>query len=342
MKACVLGTGLMGASIAAGLRSLGWHVTGWDPSSEARLAAMKAGVVNAIESSATTAMIDAELIVLAGPPAAIATTLAVTDPEVFGDALVMDVGGVKRPAIAASGNVPRFVGTHPMAGREQSGAEAASPAMFHGAIWIITDDGARPEDLDEVEQLVADLGASPVRMSAADHDHAVALISHLPQVLAASLVGMTAESSAAGELAAGSFRDLTRVALSDPTMWTDILFANSDAVTASIAELESTLAAYRQALRDGDRGWVTGRLVKARETRSSMAPPVVGIEVHLQDEPGELAGVGRALAATKCDIRDLQMRHGRHGGGGVLTLSVRPGEVATLRAALLAESFTLT
>lgn len=342
MKACVLGTGLIGASVAAGLRSIGWHVTGWDPSSEARLAAMSAGVVNAIESSAETAMTDSELIVLAGPPAAISATLADTHPEVFGDALVVDVGGVKQQAVASSVQVARFVGTHPMAGREQSGAEAASAAMFHGAIWIITEDGARAEDLDIVERLVADLGASPVRMSAADHDNAVALISHLPQILAASLVGLASESEAAVELAAGSFRDLTRVALSDPAMWTDILFANAEAVTVAIAEVESTLVAYRQALRDGDRGWVTGRLVKAREARSAMAPPVVGIEVHLQDEPGELAGVGRALAATKCDIRDLQMRHGRHGGGGVLTLSVRPGEVATLRAALFAEGFTLT
>lgn len=342
MKAAVLGTGLIGGSVAAALRANGWYVTGWDPSEEARSVILELGVVDAIEADVVSAMADAALIVLAGPPAAIAATLRETDPAHFGDALVIDVGGVKQQAIAAGGDVPRFVGTHPMAGREHGGAAGASAALFHGALWIITEDGASAEDLDVVEKLIEDFGASPFRMSAAHHDEAVALISHLPQVVAASLVGLAQDAPEVIELASGSFRDLTRVALSDPGMWTDILFSNQESVTTALADLESTLGAFRQALRDGDRGWVTGRLVKSRETRAAMAPPVVGIEVHLKDEPGELAGVGRALAATRCDIRDLQMRHGPHGGGGILTLSVRPGEAASLRAALLAEKFTLT
>ena len=342
MKAAVLGTGLLGGSVAAALRSIGWHVTGWDPNPETRVLILETGVVDAVESEPEAAMSGVDLIVLAGPPAAISATLRDTDPKHFGDALVMDVGGVKQQAIAAAEAIPRFVGTHPMAGREFGGAAGAAAALFHGALWIITEDGARPEDLDTVEQLIEDMGASPLRMGATQHDEAVALISHLPQVVAASLVRLAHDAPEVIELASGSFRDLTRVALSDPAMWTDILFSNRDFVAGAIGELEATLAAFRQALRDGDRGWVTGRLVKSRETRSAMAPSVVGIEVHLKDEPGELAGVGRALAATRCDIRDLQMRHGRHGGGGILTLSVRPGEAPTLRAALVSEGFTIT
>jgi prephenate dehydrogenase len=342
VKAAVLGTGLIGGSIAAALRSIGWHVTGWDPSPETRAQIVQLGLVDRTEADCEAAMSGVELVVLAGPPVAIAGTLRDTDRMHFGDALVMDVGGVKQQAIAAAAGLPRFVGTHPMAGRELGGAGGAAAALFHGALWIITEDGARPEDLDAVEQLVEDMGASPLRMGAAQHDEAVALISHLPQVVASSLVGLAHDTPEAMELASGSFRDLTRVALSDPTLWADILFSNQEFVSRAIGELEATLTAFRQALRDGDRGWVTGRLVKSREARSAMAPPVVGIEVHLKDTPGELAGVGRALAATRCDIRDLQMRHGPHGGGGILTLSVRPGEAPTLRAALATEGFTLT
>ena len=178
-------------------------------------------------------------------------------------------------------------------------------------------------------------------MTAQEHDAAVAAISHLPQVLATALVQVAGDDPHALDLAAGSFRDLTRVALSEPSWWAELLAANQSQVSDALASLKETLDGWSVALSEGNVDRLSRQLELARDVRRAMAPPVVAVEVVLQDRPGELGAVGRALAATAVDVRDLQLRHGPHGGGGVLTLSVRPGEAEALKAALAGEGFQL-
>jgi prephenate dehydrogenase len=275
---------------------------------------------------------DVELIVLAGPPAAVVEQVAALET----DALVFDVAGVKQAVVAAA-RPQRFVGTHPMAGREVTGPQGASPSLFRGATWVVVEDGASAADLAAVEEVLRVLGAEPIRMTAADHDAAVAMISHLPQVLAAALANEAADRTRALDLAAGSFRDLTRVAASDPRLWVDLLAKNSLEVNAAIADLQGRLGRVAAALADGEVESISEFLGRGQSVRRSLAPPVVAVRVALADEPGELARVGRAFGASAVDVRDLQLRHAPHGGGGVLTVSVRPGEAEALRTALADE-----
>ena len=206
---------------------------------------------------------------------------------------------------------------------------------------MVVADGASTADVTAAEEMLAEMGAEVIRMTAAEHDAAVAMISHLPQVLAAALVNEAADRTRALDLAAGSFRDLTRVAASDPDLWVDLLSNNRAEVIAAIDDLLVRLNRVSSALDDDDPGAIRDFLGRGQELRRRLAPPVVAVRVALADEPGEMARVGRAFGASAVDVRDLQLRHAPHGGGGVLTVSVRPGEAETLRTALTDEGLLL-
>lgn len=331
----IVGTGLIGASIGLGLSAHGLVVTGWDPSRDALEVARERGAINRKAVSLASAVEGADLIVLAAPPASVIAALG----ELQTEALVFDVSAVKVAVEAAAAHLPRFVGTHPMAGREHAGPSHASLGLFRGAAWIVVQGRAPDEDVAVVEEIIGWLGGVPTRLTASEHDDAVAAVSHLPQVVAASMVEHAANSGDRLKLAAGSFRDLTRVALSDPELWVEILTHNNHSVASQLKELAQSLTRAAGAIESRDEDGVRRLFVDARSKRQLMAPPVVAVRVLLADEPGELGRVGAALAESAVDVRDLQLRHARHGGGGVLTLSVRPGEAEMLRSSLTDQGF---
>ena len=336
-RAAVVGTGLIGASVGMELRRLGWHVRGWDVDHDACSVAVERGAVDEQCLGLEEAVDGAELVFLAGP---LTATLAAVG-EIQTDGLVTDVAGVKQIVVDAVPAGLRFVGGHPMAGREHAGPQAASPSLFRGASWVLTPDGADPRDVDLLSGIVASFGAIPRIMAARDHDRSVAQISHLPQVLATALLAGVAQEDAARTLAAGGFRDLTRVAASDVGWWPEILSANAvhlgDAVDRLIEELERVRASAMA----GDHEDIAARLDVGRRRRLDLAPMMVRVRVMLQDKPGEIAAVGRSLERSSVDVRDLQLRHAPHGGGGVLTLTVRPGDEEPLRDALAGEGFEI-
>lgn len=337
MRALVLGTGLIGASVGAGLSAGGWQVLGWDPDRDALGEAVAMGAVAEIVDRPEAVADEVDLVVLAGPVKAIIETVSRLETTT----LVTDVAGVKVPVVSAAAPLAHFVGGHPMAGRESSGPAAASPAMFRGASWILATDAAEPVDLDRMEEIVRLLGAVPVRMTARAHDDAVAAVSHLPQVVASALINLVSRHDGRLQLAAGGFRDVTRIALSDPSWWVDVLAENREAVTSLVRELAAELAGWAERIEASDRTGLTELLELARVTRRGMSPPVAAVRVLLDDRPGEIARVGHALAESGTDVRDLQLRHATRGGGGVLTLSIRPGQEQALREALVAEGFRL-
>ncbi len=334
-RAAILGTGLIGASVGLALRAQGWTTTGWDPQASALESAEERGAVELAADSVEEAIAGADLIFLAGPLGANLDLLS----SLRTDALVTDVTSVKRPLIKATPKGTRFVGGHPMAGREHAGPGAASPALFRGAAWIICEDGAGPDDLDFINEAVRSMGANPVVMTAALHDEVIAEISHLPHLLAVALTNLVADSPGTSDLASGSFRDLTRVAAADSGWWPDVLAANTDEVSNALGRIIELLRELERSIAEGDLDTVRVILDTARERRSGMAPPLSRVRVVLQDKPGEIAAVGHALEASHVDVRDLQLRHAVHGGGGILTITVRPEEAETLRTALVAEGF---
>jgi prephenate dehydrogenase len=337
MRAAVLGTGLIGASIGIGLRGLGWEVAGWDPDDGSLVAALRCGALDETGDWALGPPEGFDLVVLAGPPSAIEGQLRSAATR----SIVTDVAGVKKPLVEAGAHLVRYVGGHPMAGRETSGPDGASGSLFRGASWVLTTDGRDPTALEFLEGVVIDLGAIPVRMAAEEHDAAIAAVSHLPQVVASALVNRVARQPAALDLAAGGFRDLTRIALSDPVWWADVLVENRQALSPLLRQLGDDLHLWAGLLDTGEREQVGAEMLAARTARRSLAAPVAAVGVVLDDRPGEMARVGHALEASGVDLRDLQLRHATHGGGGVLTLSVRSAEVASLTAALRSEGLRL-
>ena len=329
-RALISGTGLIGTSIAFGLQDLGWETLGWDPNPNALEGAARTGAIAPVDSLDSVSLGPDDLLVLAAPPSAVRFTLR----ELYTTALVIDVASVKAPVLEAV-RTQRFVGTHPMAGREVTGPDAARPGLFRGATWVVVPDGADESDVLAVESIVAALGARPVRMGAIEHDAAVARISHLPQIVAAVLLDGANEVPGAMDLAAGSFRDLTRVAASDPAIWMDILTVNRREVVDAVEALRTRLAALTASDDDLD-----ATLTQARRLRSSLGPELAVVRVALEDRPGEMASVGHALAECGADLRDLQLRHAPYGGGGILTLSVKAGEESVLRSALAAEGLS--
>ena len=333
----ILGTGLIGTSIGLALRESGWSVVGWDSDVAIGSQALERGGIDELALSERAACEGPhDLVVFAGPPAAAVDFVSRASVPW----LTIDTSGAKG-AITAASNLPRFVGTHPMAGREVSGPAAATSSLFNGATWVITTDGASEIDMVAVAAITEEMGARPIRMTAAEHDAAVAAISHLPQMLAASLVGLAADHETAMSLAAGSFRDLTRVAGSDSKLWLDVLAANRDDVLNAVAALQSRLGMLADLLASDDVAGLGAHLDAAREVRRSLAARATAVRIALADQPGELAKVGAALSAANADVRDIQLRHAPYGGGGVLTISVRPGDAAALTDAILAAGLVL-
>jgi prephenate dehydrogenase len=211
--------------------------------------------------------------------------------------------------------------------------------MFHGATWVLTADGADPQDIARLEKVTRSLGANPLVMSAGEHDAAVARVSHLPHVLAATLMRLAEGDRATLSLAGGGFRDLTRIAAADSTWWTEVLTANARQIDASIEELQQALDAWRRIIADKDTGSLGAELESARAARAGLGEHHTQVEVVLLDRPGEIARVGHALEASRVDVRDFQLRHGEHGGGGILTISVKGEAIQALTSALTEEGF---
>jgi prephenate dehydrogenase len=325
----VIGTGLVGGSLAAGLTSAGWDVVGYDADRESLEIALERGLIGiAVDSVAGILDAPPEIVVVAAPPKATIEILSNLETSV----VVMDVAGIKSAILQVTGHLDGFVGTHPMAGRESFGPNAASPALFRGANWVVIE-GAPRDATDRAIEVIETLGANPVFMSAAAHDEAVAAISHLPQVLAAGLLVSASETPDALGLAAGSFRDLTRVAASQPIPWVEILKSNEAAVLSAVNMLKAQLDTIESAIRSNDDD-LLAYLSTSRDVRRSLGAPVAAVRIGLADEPGEIARVGHALEESHVDVRDIQMRHAPYGGGGILTVSVRAGEEEALRGAL--------
>jgi len=224
-------------------------------------------------TSMEEAVRDADVIILATPVGVMSKVVEQLKPFVSGAVLMTDVGSVKRFPHAQlrpilKGTEVEFVGSHPMAGSEQAGIEAARKDLINGAACLVTnDEGVAAEKVDVVKGLWKILGCRVREMSAEDHDYAIARISHFPHMLASmgATVGLAYEDIA--ELAGGGLRDTTRVAAGDPHLWTEILMENGDALQRSIAESIAELAKIQEMLRISDRDSLFVYLEEAKRKR---------------------------------------------------------------------------
>jgi prephenate dehydrogenase len=262
-RAAIVGTGLIGGSIGLALRARGWHVTGRDHDHERAERALALGALDEIGSDP-----DAEITFIATPVSSIAE---VARPLVNATGIVTDVGSVKGPIVAGVDH-PRFVGGHPIAGSEQEGVDGADAELFEGAIWVLTPtESTDPEAYARLRSVVSSFGADVLAIPPERHDSLVAVVSHVPHLTAAALMTLAAagaeEHSTLLRLAAGGFRDMTRIAAGHPGIWPDICTENRDAIVSVLDGLLDTLGGLREVVAAGDRDQLLRTLERARHAR---------------------------------------------------------------------------
>ena len=340
----IVGTGLLGTSAGLALRARGVHVTLEDSSPSALSLAVDYGAGQAPGSGED----EPDLIIVATPPDVVGDVI-VSQLMAHPRSLVMDVASVKRgvldKVLAHADLAPRFVPSHPMAGRERGGAVSGRSDLFVARPWVICE--GTEEAVAKVTQLVVGIGAIPVRMSAAEHDDAVALMSHTPQLISTLMAARL--KNASGEalgLAGGGVRDVTRVAASDPALWVQILGANAPAVVRHLKDLRHDLDEAVRVLDDLSQPGAKKTLAQVMESGVagvSRLPGKHGVSsafgsllVVIDDTPGQLASLLTQLGEWGINLEDLRLEHSPGAEVGFVELTIAkesvPGVEDQLRA----------
>jgi prephenate dehydrogenase len=348
VRSClVVGTGLIGTSIALALRGQGVtvHLSDRDPVAVRRAAELGAG-----DPGVPRAQVDLAVVAVA-PSATAEVAIGLLTGSVA--ATVVDTAGVKadvmREVRRVLGRAGHFVGTHPMAGRERSGPGAARADLFEGRPWVLVEAGSEEASRARARALVQLCGGVPVRMDEIAHDAAVALVSHVPHLAATLVAARLAEGEGAAlELTGQGLRDVTRVAASDPDLWVDILAANAEPVARVLTELrqdvDGAIAALREVSEDPEWGRTSLRelLVRGNSGRARLpgkhgaaATAYVVVPVVVADRPGELARLLVDAGHAGVNVEDVRIEHSPGQPVGLVELSVSPGVEDRLTQALL-------
>jgi prephenate dehydrogenase len=341
-KAAVLGIGLIGGSLALGLKEkAGLEVYGFDVSESALKWAESAGVIHQGHTDLKSAVANADLVVIAVP---VGTTPRLMEQlaelPLKSDCIVTDVGSTKAVVTKAgtvfSSRGVTFIGGHPMAGSHRSGVQAADPHLFENAYYVLTPH--QETSLFQVQRLSRLLekatGAKLVLMDPEHHDRVVGAISHLPHVVAAALVNQVGRYNEENEwffrLAAGGFRDLTRVAGSHPLMWRDILLSNRDAVVQLLDDWIRDMQEIQSAVRHRDSERIEWFFQNAKTLRDELPDRKKGIlteeydcYVNMPDHPGEIGKVATLVGEAGCNLSNLHVMENREATQGVLRLVFR-------------------
>ena len=350
-RMAILGTGLIGGSIALGARSRNRRlgVVGFDDDPDTAGTALSRGALTSVAGSMAEAVAGADLVVLAMPVDQTAAACAEIAEAVGEDCVVTDVDSAKAEVVRVGESVfgSRFVGSHPMAGSERHGIEAADGRLFEDAWWVLTPTAqTSSEAYGRVVGLATSLGAKTVAVDPITHDTLVARLSHVPQIAASAIVDLavtSGEREALLGLAGPGFRDVTRIAASNPDLWVSILRANREAVLEGLAELDKRIERVADVIAAEDWTELRRWLAAARDARTGLfAKPDYGHEpialtLLVPDRPGVLAEVTTAAGGLGTNIEDLRIVHSTEGGRGRLELVVAGSDAAEVLAAGLIE-----
>jgi prephenate dehydrogenase len=338
----VVGVGLIGGSVGMALRQAGWRVIGVDHDDGHLAAAIEAGAIDIAGELG-----ECDLAVIATPVNSVGDLArAALDA---GAAVVTDVGSVKGP-IAERIDDPRFVPGHPMAGSEQDGLDGAFADMFSGAMWVLcptdtTDDAA----FAEVREVVSSFGAQVIVMPPDRHDTLVAVVSHVPHLTAATLMrlanGRAEEHRSLLRLAAGGFRDMTRIAAGHPAIWPDICAQNQAAITDVLDELIRELGSLRDIVAEGATENLLDHLESARAARLNLpttapvAEQMAEMRIPVLDRQGEIAAIATMAADLDVNIYDLEIAHSAEGPRGVVVVLVESAMAERFRGGLMVQGY---
>lgn len=278
-RLALIGCGLMGGSFALALRQAGLvgRVAGFSTTEGTRHKALQLGVIDEACASVAEAVHGADLVLLAVPVRATEDTLRAMAPHLAANALVMDVGSTKIDVVAAArtalgARLPHFVPAHPVAGKEVAGIEHAEATLYRERQTILTPLPDTPaERVLQAHQLWQAVGSRVLELSPEDHDASFAAVSHLPHLAAFALVNAVARQPQGARylsMAGPGFRDFSRIAASDPSVWRDILLANRDEVLHQSALMRQALAEFEAAMQTANAEQLQALIVEASQTRS--------------------------------------------------------------------------
>ncbi|UWF78704.1 prephenate dehydrogenase [Microbacterium sp. EF45047] len=337
----IVGAGLLGSSIGHALRAKGVDVVLADASPAQLRLAIDYGAGRAARDDDRPA-----LIVVAVPPDVTADVIE-AELERYPDAVVTDVASVKLEPLhelrRRGVDLTRYIGSHPLAGRERGGAISARADLFIGRPWVVCrDEETRPADLALVEDLALDLGAMPLEMTPEEHDRSVALTSHVPQVVASLLAArLAAADEGALRLAGQGVRDTTRIAASAPELWVQILGANAEPVVEVLDAFAEDLREVAEALRAPEAAGARRTVADAIRRGNDGVERLPGkhgqnrrfekLVVMVDDTPGQLGRLFGELGELGVNVEDLRLEHSPGAQFGLAEISVEP---AALRGAI--------
>jgi prephenate dehydrogenase len=340
-RATVVGIGTIGGSIAAALRARGWTVFGHDIDDGRLAEARTRGIIDHAGFE-----LDVDVTFVATPVTEIPGAAL---HALEGRGVVTDAGSVKSSVVAAVNN-DRFVAGHPMAGSEKNGLEGVDAELFTGATWVLTPGVlTNPGAYATIRDIVTDFGADVVTLDATQHDEMVATISHVPHIAASAL--MTLALQRAGDhdavlrLAAGGFRDMTRIAAGHPDLWADISLENKTAIVAELQKLAASIQDVASLLDNTDRGGlrefldVAARARKELPLRSGRPAQLAVVRIPIPDSAGALGDVLGLFGSLRINVEDLDIAHDPKGDRGTLQVTIAQSGVETVSGALRQNGF---
>lgn len=247
-----------------------------------------------------------------------------------------------------------FVPGHPMAGSEVNGIEGARPDLFKGAHWILCPDADTPaEHFPRLHELVTSIGARVIALPREDHDEAVAVVSHVPHIMASSLVQLASrhadDQQALMRLAAGGFKDSTRIAAGSPELWCGIAFDNKDALSDGLDEIQGIIGAFADALASDDRAALTVLLADAAAARRALPAAwvpsterLLEVRIPMEDRPGVVAEVTTVTSSVGCNIQSIEIDHVTEDSAVLSLVLTDEGDIGQLSAQLINAGFSVS
>lgn len=361
-KVAVIGLGLIGSSFAAAYRNAysDAYLVGVDSSAEALDEAKKRGWINEghlSEEDPGTVLPGCELVMIATPvPVAHVYFQAISDCDFEG--VVSDTCSTKKIVSQQAQQIlkrpEKYIPGHPMAGSEKSGIQGAREDMFQGAHWVLCPDGSTsPDDYASLHEALAGMGARVVSLPRERHDEAVAIVSHVPHFVASSLVELAVRHADGEEalfrLAAGGFKDSTRIAAGSPALWTGIAFDNREAIVEGLDEVRSIIGGFSDALREGDKARFTALLDRAAEARRAIpakwvpaTEDLLEVRIPLANHPGAIAEVTSIASKVGCNVQSINIDHITSSSAVLDMVLTDEGDIGKLSTQLIKAGFSIS
>lgn len=345
-RVAIIGLGLIGGSMGMALLQgkVARGVVGYDREARALEVGLEVGAISEAAGSAPAAVKDANLVILAVPVGSMLTVACQIAPYLPPEAVITDTGSTKGSLVRALedifGSRANYIGGHPMTGSERAGIGAADRYLLENAVYLLTPtERTNQEALHWLEKILKALGARVLCLSPEDHDRIVGAVSHLPHLLAVSLMQLAFKLSEQHPqllmLAAGGFRDTTRVAGGNPIMWRDIYLSNAQTILEMLELWQKELQRLGDLIKAGDRTGLEQVLQNARSLRAQiparqkgLLPALHEIVIMVPDKPGVIGHIGQMLGQEGINISDIEILRVREGEGGTIRLGFTSASAA--------------